>query len=499
MLSRRSDLSPRLILPLVLLHLAYGFLYLWFGESIGLFSCLAALVLINLPAMTFGRLAGLLSGLSLSFILALGVIRDQFSVSAASSQRLTMLVQALLPHWPLLIGLPLAGLLLGLYAEWFGNRRPEGARRLRLLKEKNSRLEAVLKSLASEPVYYTGWSKLKAQNPLNERLVSLIAAIQTRGDARGDVFWTSDSTSQLFREYTRMRPEVLAVLELDGTILQANKDLFAIYGYTDIADRKSVSISSFLQPADKKTVAGFLDNILTLGRGTSELFDMAPPSEAVTLPEQTAAAETAEAAAISSQPATTATLIQTGPAEQTETLAQLLISPSIYLECAGSPLTLVAAVAHNVDFSFNESRQSPLSELANQAFCCLTLANCISYANIKACELLESSASELIGQSLERHLSLKYSAVAAEIERECRAGRSPVREIELSRRTGGRRILKISAHPALTSTGRYLGCTLIFEDVTSLRLISQAAAPSGPGTNDFQNLSLVYCRSARKT
>lgn len=456
MLSRRSDFSPRIVLPLVLLHLAYGLLYIWRAEGVTWLYVLLALVLIYLPAMTLGRLAGLLSGLFFSVVIAAKLILQQFSAASDAVSPLTILQQALQPQWLLLAALPLLGFLLGMYAEWFGIRRPEGAKRLRLLKERNTRLETQLKSLSTEPVYFNSWSGLQGQNPLNDRLLGLLTGTKIRGDARGEVYWASDSNQQLFNEYIKIRPEVLAVLELDGTILQANRDLLAIYGYFPDFERQPANIKELLLPADKQAAASFMDRLLTLGRGTSELLKITPPS-ANTPP--TAAAVAVE---------------QAEQAEQTEGYTQLLVSPSIYLECLGSPLTLVAAVNINSVFALNADNHAAFAELAKQPFFCLAPDNTITYLNDPARQLLANEDLEPIGQHLERLLSWRHASVVLEIEQECRAGHNPVREVELLPHKNSRRIIQISAYPALTESRRYLGCTLLLKEVTSLHLMDEA-------------------------
>ncbi len=453
MISRRSDFSPRIISSQVVLHLACGLLYFWRAEGVTWLNVLLALVVMYLPAMTFGRLAGLISGLFFSVVMAAKLILQQFSAAADTFSPLTILQQALEPQWPLLAALPLLGFLLGMYAEWFGIRRPEGAKRLRLLKERNSQLETQLKILSTKPVYFNTWSSLQGQNPLNERLLGLLAATKIRGDARGDVYWASDSNQQLFNEYIRIRPEVLAVLELDGTILQANNNLLAIYGYPPASEHQPANIKDLLLPADNQAAAAFMERLLTLGRGTSELLKITPPSANTRL---TTAAATAEEDA------------------RAESYNQLLISPSIYLECLGSPLTLVAAVNINSAFALNTDNHSAFAELAKQPFFCLAPDNTITYLNDTASQLLNSEDQEPVGQHLERLLSWRHAAVVAEIEQECRAGNTPVREVELLPRNNARRIMQISAFPALTESRRYLGCTLLLKEVTSLRLMDEA-------------------------
>ena len=585
--SSRSDFGQRLILPLVLLHLIYAVLFLFIFRAITPEASLVAWFLITGCALAYGKIAGLLSGLSLAIVQSLGLafIRFQDGLptqagsilnnaafpAAAASLTGSLAKLADFPAFmmvsvrPALILMPAFGFLIGLYAERFGIRNPKHDHRLRALdgdnqslRTHNVKLEGAIQNLTQEPVYHREWATLFGQHPLNEQLVGILLAsvtaggwlpnMQSGGQSR-TVQWAPSATRRLFETLRQVRPDVLAVMSLNGRILCGSETLFAIYGYPTAADFENASILDLLLPDDAGRATGAIERALTRGLSHDDCYGVRPPDRmTLALPDALASlavdknslqARFGPSVGTTSGSAAgnfgrrsadgTADFGAAGNAvgesaagnakpnalgSQAGGFRQLLVSPQIVLELAGNPLSLVACIssqtfnnsayatepapipdqllvpepAHGPNYAPGHAHDTfggkpsatgqvavqTLASLTDRSLCCLFPDGRIYYLSPALTALFGKSAEAMLGKRFDRFVSRKHADRYETLRQGFLQGRYMSLEIEMLPHDGRRRIFRIEAYPSIDANSRCLGCTLLLDDISSVRLVEEA-------------------------
>ena len=505
----RHDPGQRLILPMISLHLFFSLYFLLHLQAITTGSNLIVLFLAVCCALTYGKLFGLLSGLFLAIIQAVSLVLFQYpqspalaiTFSAASLQPFADLFrQVVTANWASLAFLPIFGFLSGLYAETFGIRRPRAERRLlaqgnanQALQTHISKLEDTLQNLSHERVFNGAWASMASQSPLNEHLVGILLAADTAVPQSQGGPRQTGAADVLFDGLVRIRPEVLAITGLDGQILRANGRLLAIFGYPLASALENTSIIDLLLPDDAVRAAENIQRVLTAGLKQDECYRIRPaplrqydPILALgqtKLDSNSIRARYGTAAGIDS--ARYGSAADGQPDATAFSFSQLLISPEIILECVGNPLSLVASVRihelggaaypnESAEAATNLPTLATLGELAVRSRCCLMPDRSIYHVDEQAADLLGKPAGELLGRRFDRFISRKHTDRLETLQQACLAGRRSTLEIELLPIDGQRRILRIDAFPAIGSDGQYLGCTILLDDISGVRLVEEA-------------------------
>ncbi len=449
-LSRRPWLLP----VVVALHLVCFALLLFLVPDASTLGLLVSLSLMMFAALTYGRLPGLVSGIGFALVRMVVLLGGSYTLAASTWNALAAIpVQDLAV--PVL--LPAAGFLAGLYAESCGLVHGRLERQVRDLQADNrqlsdrlERLDRDMKGLSATKVYRRAWDAWVDERNLNEPIVGLLLSTLTETSLalvpREDrlslaIHWERHSNRVLFDLLARMRPEILAILDPDGRILQTNPVLTALLGFPAGTPPVGTPLTDLLHPDDRIRAADNLGLSLTSDLRRDESYRILAPDGC---------------------------------------LASNLLAPTLTLDCGGDPLTRLVRIGRPPVLAggYGGSRilaePDSLAELARTPFCRLGPDFRIRSISPEIPALLGETVESMTGRTLDRFLSRRDTPRFSDCTALCREGRFASLELEMRPHLGIRTFLLMEFYPSRGDDGACLGATLLLKDVTDVKKVEEA-------------------------
>jgi PAS domain-containing protein len=415
---------------------------------------LAVLPLIPLTAVLilaamFGRLAALCGGLVYGLAVTLVLLPDHLSVLPLSREFGAALLQPLaLANY---LAAPLLGFLAGSGARLRQARQRQLRRKIDELSRANQDMrshiadhERTLATLSQSRLYKKAWTDLIDESGESESLIGLFLTVllNQRRRRRHAGLIAPDATPPC-RDITFSHlidltcPDILAVLQLDGTIHAVNARLFAIFCYPADTPLIGRSVTDLLVPEDAPRA------LANIARAVGSDFD---------------SGETYDIRASDGR-------FQT-----------LVVSPHVYLECLGDPLVLALRVASSQGSAADKpepARPDPIA-LAELQVWCLSADRLTLYISPDLAGRLSESAALMLGKPIDHYLIRKQAARFHDFMASCQDGQSHTIDLVMRPHKGDRTILSLTAWPAIGAQGHLLGLTLLARDITERRIVEEA-------------------------
>lgn len=451
----RDQAKQRFFIPAVILHLAFGVLFILYFRSVSVVTAMLAMVLVFLCSMVFGKTCGLVSGLFIALIQFISLTALHLRTAGFTLSILPSILDR--PDLASIAILPVFGFLTGALADKLGISNQETAQQVANLKEANQSLmsriakhEAELAMRSSKQGHPMPAAFSTSQSGIHEKLAgALLASVSSANVMTPDqpsdpllrVSRKADTAWKLFELLIQSRPEILAVMEPDGTIIRSNPQLMAIYG---------------LPSSD--------------GPGNGNILHCLATEDA---------AGAAEALAGTIQPAQRHDAhysIKTADGSY----SRLLISPKIRFERIENPLALMACVGSKTtyDASYGKGGGAAaaigLQELFRRNLCCLSPEHRIAYADQRVADLFGKSLESLLGKEFQQLISRSEMDRLEAFLKTCKEGKRAFVDIEMLPREGKRSIFRLEAYPAISTAGRYQGSSLLIEDITGVKLVEES-------------------------
>ena len=445
MKDKRQPAQQTLMIILIFTQLIYLALFHLLIHSVNALTALFSVILVLLSGLACGAVMGGVSGL----VLALAQI-----ASLAGNSVYGLSLESILPAanlaWPeavSLASLPVVGLLSGVFGSQSTQQAMSLLRKNRDLEEHNQSLsrcvdhyERSFHDLSRDKVYRVSWDPLPQADSAVESIASLLLSA-ARTFAAGSAAAKTDSADGLFSLLLKVRPEVVAVLRLDGTVIQYNPCLMALYGYDPGKLAPGLRFPELLLPADADRAKASISRVLEAGSRLDEPYFM--------------------------------NSLDGG-------FSRLLISPWVSLECSGSPLVLIVRVA-NLPRSLTDDHSTPAesgrmdpADLARQDLLCLSTEMDITYVSPAVAEMLGESPAKMAAKKISKYVSRRQAARLQVFLNNCRDGHPASLDIEMLPHMGSRTIFRMNAWPAIGMSGRCLGTALLIEDITSTTLVQES-------------------------
>jgi PAS domain S-box-containing protein len=151
----------------------------------------------------------------------------------------------------------------------------------------------------------------------------------------------------------------------------------------------------------------------------------------------------------------------------------------ITFECGGSPLTVLAIagpVTRKQDAVRDSDELSPpdLAKLLKMSLACLSSEDKLTYVSTDVASMLEEDRDRMVGEPVRKYISRREQERVRSLLDTCREGRTAMVELEMMPHKGRRTFCRVKAFPAIGATGRYLGVSLFLEDITPVKMVSEA-------------------------
>jgi len=452
----RNLTNKRFYIPAVIIHLVFSMMFILHFRSISALTIMAAMFLVFLCSMVFGKTFGLVSGL---FIFLIQIVSLTAVHIRAAGFNLSILPAMLdKTDWVTIAIVPVWGFISGAFFERLGTPNQKNEQQIANLKETNQTLmsritkyEVESSNQSRNREYRPSWEALPGGNGVNDKLSGALFASITSTDLQETakpvdpmlkVSRRLVTAMKLFELLIQARPEILAVMELDGTIIRCNEQLMAIFGLTPADYPESASILKLLMPEDAERVSEGIAGAVQPGLG----------------PNGEYAIKTADGG-----------------------YSKLLIFPKIVFERIGNPPSLIACISSQTtnDISYDRmpgvlTTSIDLSELSRRNICCLLPNHRIYYMSQGVAELLGKPRDALMDKEFDQLISRQMTDRFNIFSEACREGKRTSVEIEMLPRDGKRSIFHLEAFPAIGVSGIYLGRTLLIEDISNVKLVEES-------------------------
>lgn len=444
----------RMVVPLVLAHLLYVLLFYLTARAVSPVTTAAAMLLCIVAALTYGMIGGLVSGLILGLAQIAAIALHQQVNLASGLLQLTSL-----PASPELVStalLPLSGLFAGFYSDRLGVRSASLEKSVRSLHESNKTLagrvdhyERQFDDLSRQQVYRRSWGGYLTGNAQAEQLISLVIDSARPSTGPSVIFRSAAEPTvpeeqllnrRLFDFLIQARPEVLAVLSISGQVLQVNEPLLSLYGFSQKDRARLSSLHDLLMPEDAARASTSLSHALQAELRREERYQVLSPDSGFSV---------------------------------------LPVSPWLTLECGGSPLTVLAVVgpgSRKMETTTDPHEPSPpdLAKIYQMHLTSLSPEDKLTYVSTSVALMLDEDRDRMIGESIRKFVSRREQAQVQNLLDACREGRAVSLELEMMPHKGRRTFCRVKAFPAVGATGRYLGASLFLEDITPVKMVSEA-------------------------
>ncbi|HAL73520.1 MAG TPA: hypothetical protein DCM45_00330, partial [Clostridiales bacterium] len=395
-----------------------------------------SIILSSAVSLTLGKWLGLVSGLS---IIVLALVKTLFFEGETGTDWLRILQDpAILIRLSLLL---LTGWLLGILSEHFSSTNSRFAKSIHEYKQSNHELRHEVdeyKKIIREMVVKSGYAGEQADSELQQdvrRILSLLglsvslASLRQKHpqDSRLDLlsYDPSYSLDLLFDQLTAIRPEVLAILDLNGRIRVYHHGMMAIFGYYDAGLLFNTSITDFLKPDDRADARTNIQNIET------PVFDQDRR-------------------------------YQIDSADQGFT--SIAISPEIKFERLGEPLSIVVYLVR---------QDKILSDLRNRPWIGLSAERKITFISSKLPDVIGQPTANLFRHDFKQLVTHKHVERLNQLLNSSHDGQPEQQLLELKPYDGARRIFSAQVYTTKGSNGRYLGAVLFLDNVTNEELIRE--------------------------
>ena len=426
----------------IILHLLYVFACLVYYQALSAYVAVLAITLVFSAALVLGKYFGFVSGFVTAAVRILAVLKNQtLDFNTFWSDILAILSS---PEGLISILLPVLGFLAGFFAEKFSVRNSILEQDLQNLLQSNIAYKSEVRhyqdrfqDLSQTKLYHHAWESWLEDNNLNDQLVSVLLVYLARNRSEQEATdlvqslfsqKENDANLRLFDLLIQIKPDVLAVMHLDGTIIHYNTKMMAIYGYSAKENLENTNLLQYLLPDAMEMAA---DNI---GRATRSELNRYE---------------------------------KYGMRSQDHGFANLLISPEISLDCLGNPMTLVACVE---DQTSHYENAGPLNlALINETnICCLAADRSITYISPMVADILDELNSDILSEKMDRFIHRKHQERFVSLTQTCQNGRMASAEIEMLPVKGKRIIFNMNIFPSIGHSGGLLGMICLLEDITAL-------------------------------
>lgn len=446
---------------IILLHVMYFLLFHLVFQDVTASTSLISAVLVFSSAILFGPFAAFISGFSIDLVQVASLAAIYGQQVASGENLVPAVIDRAKPI--LLIILPVSGVLIGCMSDLIGNKAGALQNRLREVVQKNQSLAEQLKqyekrlyTISSEKGSLPSWKSLIETGKLSEPLINLFLSslyqtavpvgiagqktIQTRGNSE-------QPNDILFNIMSKLRPDVLAILNDEGNIIQYNRMLMAVFGI----------------PADIR-----LEN--------TNFLDLLHP-------------DSSDKARQNFARAATATIDRFERYKLRSTCGEFtksLISAEVTFDLIDGLYALIVRVNNQTNrqlynpnhelFSEDQrpSHAGSLTDMVQCDICCLSANGRITYISTNTCRAIGQPLENVLGQPLEKFIQPKQQHQFEQMEENWMRGRRTTLEYELLSPSGVRNILLLDAYPSMGEAGTFLGATILIDNITDTKQVEIA-------------------------
>ena len=297
--------------------------------------------------------------------------------------------------------------------------------------------------LAQNKVYRHSWDSWIDKSNLNEQVVSAALAIVTGSNLQPQIAKNiysllldpaNNPNTVLFDLLTQIKPDLVAVMQPDGTIIQYNKKIMAIYGYSARTSLDRANIIQFLAADAARLAESNIRNILRADFDAKAVYVIGSSDNG---------------------------------------FSQLVIPAQITLACVGSPVSLVASVGCQAS-SEPDHQAVNLAAFARRNICCLSADRTVTFISPGVADILGYSDQNLLGDRFDKLVSHRHLGRFDEFMKSLSDGRKAACELNMQPLNGNQAVLRLDAFPSLGQTGCFTGVVFLVDDITSLKHSEEA-------------------------
>lgn len=315
-----------------------------------------------------------------------------------------------------------------------------------LLAENNQRLEQqvrqhqeTLRSLSEKRLYRQAlWQQLSPntdQEPIVGALITMTLE-KIRTGQRNRLLNPGQESAQtddqpFFNLLLHIQPDLVAILDLKGSIIIVNPCLMAIYGYppdTQVAGRR---FSDFLLPADMPRAVENMKSAIH-----NELD-----------PTQTYAMRSAAGS-----------------------FRELIVDPFVSFECTGDPLVIIVSTRRPAKDDVSRIRP-PVATLIHGPVWCLSADGITLYVNRQVAAALGESVQMMLGKRADRYISRKQLSHFHSFLTGDRSMQPNTMDLVMQPHGEHHATFRLKSWPAISETGLLVGLTFIVEDISDRKAI----------------------------
>lgn len=315
-----------------------------------------------------------------------------------------------------------------------------------LLTENNQRLEQqvrqhqeTLRSLSEKRLYRQSlWQQLSPDTDQEPIVGALITAtfdkIRTiRRKRLLDPSQISEQTDDqpFFNLLLQVLPDLVAILDLQGSIIITNPCLMAIYGYPPDMQVTGRRFTDFLLPADLPRAA---ENM------RRAIHDELDPSQAYAMRSASGS------------------------------FRELIIDPFVCFSCAGDPLVILVRVRRPAEDDATAVRP-PVAALVHGPIWCLSADGITLYASRQVAEALGEPVRVMLGKRADRYISRKQISQFHAFTTGDKALQPNSMDFVMQPRGGQHATFRLKAWPAVSESGSPAGLTFMVEDISDRKAI----------------------------
>lgn len=303
-----------------------------------------------------------------------------------------------------------------------------------LLKQKLLDQEEMFHNLKDQPVYRSTFRENLLSDSEQELILGLFldSAFDLIHESRQQQIFQpearSSSDEQLFFHFLlQIRPDLLAILDLHGSILVFNPCLMGILGYFANQSIKGRSFLDFLASHEVLPAAQQINQALQDGLDPTKTYAIRCGSGSFkTLP----------------------------------------VCSQVYFACMGNPL-VIAVFIKQISKSIGQT-QPPLARLVHGSTVCLAANGTILYVAQEVAHILGEEPRNIIGKPFLRYVS-SFISDETESLNQLKSGNTVSTDLIMQPRGDHHVVFHATIYPALSDQDQFMGATLELEDITKIK------------------------------
>lgn len=422
------------LIHILLFFLIFIFHLSYVSDYIYLFSAFLVVVV----SLTQGKWTGIISGSSI-------LIVQNASLAANNLNSISNLFST--ENMIKSIMLPLIGLLVGLLSENWGKFNLNYAKKLNDIKLLNNALDLELSEHKSLLINLVADSE---NVPNEDLLLNLIGSSVSHSslrqrypqDSRFELLTFDDSisTSMLYDQLIILRPDLLAVLNLQGEIKFINSRLMAIFGYNNLNSHNKSQITDYLIPEDIDAAAENIRNVL------SPLFNK----------ERIYNVKSAD-----------------------HSFSRIIVAPRIKFERFGKPMSIVVSLNSQELYcrkTFPGSLSEKLTNIAdlyNSRYICLSANRTVTFIESLLIKELGLTPRRLLNMDIKLLIDERHLDQFDLLLESCIQGKPETQILEFRSFSGKRHFYMVEIFPTIGMTGQFLGAVIMLNNVTNEEIIKE--------------------------